>query len=237
MRGLLVASGGIDSTTLMYELARQGDLAMVMLFDYGQASRQRQIECVTYHAKEVGAPLQVMQIPWPTQIRGSGHIFRVGAAPQGLDDAYDAVKMTHAEYQKYLYDRWNFLEGRNIVFHSYACAWAIATGLKVVYNAFQFDAPEWESVGHRTNARMGNDTSGAWVRAFNQLATNDGFSKPVKVVSPYLEQQAVKLDIVGRARRLDVNLEMTHSCEFFPACGVCHQCLIRKEVLDATTFF
>lgn len=225
--GLLLISGGIDSVTLAYVLKRAGALRGMMFIDYGQASAQHQFNMVQEHASILGVEtLKRESISWPVYARGAGYIFTCGKHPKPMTDPYAPVTMTKEEYDTYLKDQWDFIQGRNIIFLTHACSYAVHLGLATVYTAFQFDPPEWKNGGVQ-----GCDTSPQFVQAFNALAGLGGFSKHVRVECPFLDSCSSKKDIVRMARMHGVRLSATYSCEFFPACGSCHQCLIRKDVL------
>jgi 7-cyano-7-deazaguanine synthase in queuosine biosynthesis len=227
--GLLICSGGIDSSVLLHVLAREQKIDEVMLLDYGQASADYQWACVITQANKANIHARRERIDWPTYAQGKGYIFREGFYPEGMEDPYEPVTMTAEEYDRYLEEKWDFIQGRNIVFLARACAYAISRKKTIVYTAFQFDQPEWDAMPeHGCN---GSDTSPGFTEAFNRLAQAGGFTKRIRVEAPFLDGRATKQQIVDLGRDLGVDLEWTYSCEFFPACGSCHQCLIRQKVL------
>jgi 7-cyano-7-deazaguanine synthase in queuosine biosynthesis len=238
---LLLASGGIDSTVLMHFLACRdraaggGAKTEVMFCDYGQASADHQEALVAHHCLELGLRYRREKIDWPEYARGRGHIFNEKSYPEAMDDAYEALKMSPEEYQDYLDNKWDIIQGRNVAFLARAGAYAISRGMRYVYTAFQFDEPEWEANGWRDDfVGPGCDTAPGFVKAFNTLSVSGGFSKPLTVVAPFLDTHKTKRQIVGLGVQLGVDLSMSYSCEFFPACGKCHQCLIRAEVLPTS---
>jgi len=226
--GLLLISGGIDSVTLAYVLKRAGALAEMMFIDYEQASAGHQRKIVAGHADALGVRFYHEHVRWPYYARGKGFIFEAGNYPAPMADPYAPVDMNEEEHATYLEEQWDFIQGRNVAFLNYACAYAIHLGLDTVYTAFQFDEPEWAA---NPAGFKHCDTSAEFVAAFNRLGEIGGFSKPVQVVCPFLALRATKRQIVRMAKNMGVDLEQTYSCEFFPACGDCHQCLIRREVL------
>lgn len=223
--GLLMCSGGIDSITMAYWLRQQGALRSLFFCDYGQASGDHQAEIVHEHALRLRVGARREMFDWPEYAKGKGYIFKDHHYPKGVVDPYGPTRMTKAEYDTYLEEQWDFIQGRNLAFLTRACAYAIHLGLDTVYMAHQFDQPEWE-------AGIGmSDTSEEFVSAFNALAAIGSFSKPVRVEAPFLTLRRTKQEIVRLGRVLGVPLSRTYSCEFFPECGECRQCLIRKDVL------
>jgi len=231
MTATLMASGGIDSTVLMY-LARE-QISHVVLMDYGQASADHQWWCVEHHAQKNGLTAHRHKILWPEYARGKGYIFEAGKYPEKMDDPYEPVRMSPEQYQEYLENKWDFIQGRNIVFLAYAGAYALAHGCDTVMTAFQFDEPEWAAGAEN----IYSDTSPTFLEAFNYLSKAGGFSKSISFRAPFLDtytqtgQRWFKRHIVNIGRAMGVDLSRTHSCEFFPACGGCHQCIIRKGLL------
>lgn len=237
--GLLVASGGIDSTVLAYVLARHEALRGLVLIDYGQSTRVEQRDHVRFHAERLGVPWWPIVAPWPAELRYSTsnpdgeakYIFEEGAfvgAPPPMQDPYAPLSMSAEEYDSYLKDDFGFLEGRNTAFLLFAAAKAASLGLETVYTGFQFDAPEWAA---GPEGPGGCDTSPRFVRAFNALAQAGGFSRPVRVCAPFLDWRWTKPWIVQVGRLLGAPLDRTISCEFNPVCGGCRQCLVRERVL------
>lgn len=224
--GVLLCSGGIDSVTLAYLLKRHNALQCLFFCDYGQASADHQFGLVQEHADILGVEAIRETFDWPEYAKGRGFIFEKGKYPAPMTDPYAPLKMNAEEYSTYLEDQWDFIQGRNIAFLTKACAFvlSILTVEAVVYVAFQFDKPEWDA------EPGGCDTSPQFVEAFNRLAAAGGFSKKVTVEAPFLDSRLTKQQIVGMARLFSVELDKTYSCEFFPACGKCRQCLVRKMV-------
>lgn len=237
MRGVLLASGGIDSTVMLYWLKKLGRLDSVFFVNYGQASATTQRKLLEGHCHGLNVELKECVVDWPRWGRGKGHIFEQESYPETQpDDPYATTQMTQAEVDEYLEHTWDFIQGRNVVFCAHAAAWAIHRRVPVVYTAFQFDQPEWDAADE--SGGFGTvDTSPAFVEGFNVLAASGAFTKPVRLEAPFLEARMTKQAIVDLGKTLMVPLSKTHSCEFYPPCGECHQCKIRKEVLGKPYIF
>ena len=227
-KGVLLASGGIDSTTLMYSLKQQGFLDSVFFVDYGQASAATQERFLEYHVDRIDTEMCTDKIVWPSYARGQGHIFHPESYPETeVEGIYDVLQMDEEAYSKWKKETFDFIEGRNLEFLNRACMYARSRDIDTVYCAFQFDAPEWDA---RPRGDFENDCSTLFIENFNRLSLLGCYSKPVTVIAPFLESKMSKQTIVYLARALCVPLSATHSCEFFPACGHCRPCRIRKEV-------
>ena len=238
--GLVLASGGIDSTVLSYLLARHGALRGLYFVDYGQRTCEKQGSILNYHADKLQVPWFREYAQWPGGLRydewinptGDGRYIFTNIADKGapppLSDPYAPMDLGPEEYRKYQEETFSFVQGRNVVFLTYACSMALKLGLDTVYTGFQFDTEEW---ARAPEGPGGNDVSVAFVRAYNALAAADAFSRPVRVVAPFLDMRWSKDWIARAGVLLGVSLEKTLSCEWSTPCGACHQCLIRRKVL------
>lgn len=100
---LVLASGGLDSTTLMYDYKKNGDHVEALFFDYKQKSKKSELEKLKYHCKKLDIPYHIkdIELNWSSSsITGSG------------DNLY--------------------VEYRNLIFLSYAFSLAQAMGFDVV---------------------------------------------------------------------------------------------------------
>lgn len=228
--GVLLCSGGIDSVTLLYWLRATNSLRGVVQVDYGQASAAHQAELLRKHTHRLGIPdrlVRVEKIPWPEHARGRGYIFNTGSYPAPLDDPYAPVYYDEEQNKRYVKEQFDHLQGRNVVFLTYAAAWAISLGCSVLHTAFQYDAPVWAVLDR--GGIEDSDVGRPFVREYNHLAASGAFSEPLRVSTPLLDWRLTKSQIATIATWLGANLHDTHSCEFYPACGQCGQCLIRAR--------
>lgn len=226
--GLLVASSGIDSTVMAYALAYAGLLEGLVFFDYGQATAELQHENLLHHAKRLRCDYSRERVVWPSYARGKGYIFREGSAPDHPDN--DTLrKLGYEDYLEYLEETWDFLQGRNTVFMALACARAISQGLEVVYTGFQEEEERWLMPPANL---LRTDTGQSFLEGFNYLAASGAYTRPIRLVAPFLDARYGKADIVALGEELGVEWDKTHSCEFLPACGKCFQCTIRARTLN-----
>ncbi len=65
--GVILLSGGLDSTVLAYYLASKGKKLVALTFEYGQRTVTREIVCARRTAERLGMPHEIMQLP---------HVFR-----------------------------------------------------------------------------------------------------------------------------------------------------------------
>lgn len=232
--GLLMASGGLDSTSMMYELADKKLLGAVCFVDYGQASAKHCLNLVRWHARRLGLCVHVLKVLGAPRHHDYGKkptklgVYKRGFRPSNEQFPPDAKGASGAK--AFMYKEWSWVEGRNAMFFVRAGILAGELGYETVYTAFQFNSSYWKI---KPSRRYRYDTGPEFVQAMNQLYKSGAFIEKVQIVAPYLDRQRDKLWIMRRGLRYGADLKRTHSCEFFPACGRCSQCQIKTETLES----
>jgi 7-cyano-7-deazaguanine synthase len=232
--GIVLASGGIDSVVLMYLLKKRKALKGVFTVNYGQASAKEQISCLKFHAKKLKTSLYVEELYIPSYMVGGGHIMS-GRPKSKMKDPYESMKLrTKGQQKKWLADVWDYMPARNTLFLIYALAYARSLKVDVVYTGFQFDKAEWQDF-HKsmTYTSSGIDTTPGYVWSFNELISDGAFDRDLRIEAPFLDKQQDKATIIRLGRKLGVDLSKTYSCEFYPRCGACRGCLVRKQLLTS----
>jgi 7-cyano-7-deazaguanine synthase len=230
--GVLVASGGIDSTVLMYELVRKKKLKGVIFFDYGQASVDQQLKCLRWQTPAT-VRIEVVRLQLPAWMRGSGAIMK-GTPKKKQKSAYESMKLNEKELKTWMKDVWDYIPGRNTLFILYALAYARSLKVNTVYVGFQHDEPEWQMfLKQRDFSSAGMDTTPGYVDAFNFFITQGAMDADLRIEAPWFDKQMDKAAIIARGQKLGVDLSETYSCEFFPPCGGCRGCLVRNELLTS----
>jgi len=217
---VVLASGGLDSTTLTYHLRDMGANARLLSFDYGQR-HARELECAVQMADELGIPHDV------ADLRSVGRLLRGGA----LTDPGVPVPDGHYAAESM---RATVVPNRNAVMLDIAIAVAIANGC----DAVAFGA-------HGGDHAIYPDCRPEFVAAFTASAmlANEGFlTHGFRVVAPFLDYS--KADVVQLGHRLGVPFANTWSCYKGGAvhCGTCGTCterreaFLRAEVTDPTAY-
>jgi 7-cyano-7-deazaguanine synthase len=208
MRGLVILSGGLDSTVCMALAARDTDRLLALTFDYGQRHRV-ELECAARVAAHYGAEHLVVTLDasrWGGSALTDPTIEIPEAAP-GSDA--DAIPVT-------------YVPARNLVFLAVAMGVSEARGADVVYlgvNALDYSGYP--------------DCRPEFVRAFEAaaaLALKRGVEgNPVAVRTPLIALS--KADIVRLGVSLGAPLHLTWSCyrgDDHP-CGRCDACALRAK--------
>jgi 7-cyano-7-deazaguanine synthase len=208
MPGLVILSGGLDSTVCMALAARDTDRLLALTFDYGQRHRV-ELECAARVAAHYGAEHLVVTLDasrWGGSALTDPTIEIPEAAP-GSDA--DAIPVT-------------YVPARNLVFLAVAMGVSEARGADVVYlgvNALDYSGYP--------------DCRPEFVRAFEAaaaLALKRGVEgNPVAVRTPLIALS--KADIVHLGVSLGAPLHLTWSCyrgDDHP-CGRCDACALRAK--------
>ena len=203
--GIVLLSGGMDSSVLAAFARRESDLSLLHV-NYGQRTEGKELAC--FHA--VGDRLGVA--PDRRLVVDIGHLARIGGS--ALTDAaidvpaadldHDGIPVTYVPF-------------RNAHFIAIAVSWAEVTGAKSIY----VGAVEADSSGYP-------DCRPAFYEAMNETIRQG--TKPgsgIVVKTPFIGLK--KKDIILLGKSLGVPFERTWSCyrDEEPACGVCDSCALR----------
>jgi 7-cyano-7-deazaguanine synthase len=207
---VVLASGGLDSTTLAYRLRAMGAKARLLSFDYGQR-HARELECASQVASGLGVPHDV------ADLRSVGGLLRGSA----LTDPSVPVPDGHYAAESM---RATVVPNRNAVMLDIAVAVAIANGC----DAVAFGA-------HGGDHAIYPDCRPEFVTAFTASAmlANQGFLPGgFQVVAPFLGFD--KAEVVRTGHQLGVPFAATWSCYRGGTvhCGTCGTCTERREAFQ-----
>ena len=203
MKAVLIYSGGLDSTTLLYEYSRS--IALAVSFDYGSKHNAREIACAVEHCKRLGIKHLVIPLGFIGQYFKSDLLLSGGDIPEG-SYADDNMKSTVVPF-------------RNGIMLAVAAGLAESYGLDAVMLA-----------NHSGDHAIYPDCRPAFIDAFG-AAVEAGTYNGVKLLSPYCH--LTKRDIALRGKELGVDFALTYSCYKGGEkhCGKCGTCVERKEAL------
>ena len=204
MRALLVYSGGLDSTTLLYEY--KDSIALAVTFDYGSKHNAREIACAIENSKRLGIRHLVIPLGFIGQYFKSDLLQSGGEIPEGAY-ADDNMKSTVVPF-------------RNGIMLSVAAGLAESYGLDTVLLA-----------NHSGDHAIYPDCRPAFVEAMD-AAVRAGTYEGIRVVSPYCD--ITKRDIALRGKAIGLDYSHTYSCYKGGEkhCGKCGTCTERKEALE-----
>ena len=219
---VVLLSGGLDSSTCLYEAKAAGFSVIAMAFDYGQ---RHKIELSS--AEKIAKTAEVKEfVIAPLNLR----VF--GASALTSDEIL--VPKGGADLDKNHHIPVTYVPARNLIFLSMATSLAEARGASTVYigvNALDYSGYP--------------DCRPEFIEAFKKtadLATRAGQQgSALQIITPLIDK--TKSEIVKRAVELNVPLELTWSCydpvlidsKLVP-CGQCDSCILREKGFHAAGY-
>lgn len=200
---LIVLSGGMDSTTLLYDRADR--IALAVTFHYGANHNEREAECARYHCRLLG--IEHIEIPLGFMGRyfESSLLSGADAIPEG-HYADDNMRSTVVPF-------------RNGIMLAVAAGLAESRGLTTVMLA-----------NHAGDHTVYPDCRPGFVDAMAR-AIAEGTFAGISLECPYT--RLTKGEICLRGLQLGVDYDHTYSCYKGGAepCGRCGTCVERAEAL------
>ncbi|MBR6855338.1 MAG: 7-cyano-7-deazaguanine synthase QueC [Fibrobacter sp.] len=200
---LLVLSGGMDSTTLLYE--RKNEIALAVSFDYGSNHNGREIPFAKFHCEKLGIEHLTIPLKFMHDYFKSSLLSGADAIPEG-NYANENMKSTVVPF-------------RNGIMLSVAAGLAESRGLTKVMMANHFGDHD-----------IYPDCRKEFVDAMSQ-AMSAGTYANITIDAPYT--LISKADIARKGKALGLDYGQTWSCYKGGKahCGKCATCLERKAAL------
>ncbi len=202
---VLVFSGGMDSTVLLYELAAKGRRPAALSFDYGSRHNGRELPMAADTCKKMGIAHEIVALPFVEKLFSSA-LLRGGA--QIPDGPYGRENMSLT-----------VVPFRNPILMSISVGYAESIG-----------APEVLLASHGGDHALYPDCRTEFNKAFDQ-AVRLGTDHKVRLSFPY--EKMDKRSIAEIGRRLGVDFTRTWTCYKGGKlhCGTCGSCLERMQAL------
>ena len=200
---ILILSGGMDSTTLLYDYKER--IALAVSFDYGSKHNAREIPFARLHCERLG--IEHLVIP----LEFMGRYFQSSLLVGGED-----IPEGHYEEENM---KSTVVPFRNGIMLSVAVGLAESRGLKYVMMA-----------NHGGDHTIYPDCRPEFVDAFDKTAQAGTFNG-VRLLSPYCNM--TKGQIAARGKELGIDYSKTWSCYRGgdKHCGKCGTCVERQEAL------
>ncbi len=200
---VLILSGGMDSTTLLYDY--QDRIALAVTFDYGSKHNAREIPFARLHCQRLGIEHLVIPLSFMQQYFTSSLLQGGDDIPEG-HYAEENMKSTVVPF-------------RNGIMLSVAVGLAESRHLQYVMMA-----------NHGGDHTIYPDCRPEFVSAFDQAAKAGTF-EGVGLLSPYTNW--TKGDIARRGKELGIDYAETWSCYNGGDvhCGRCGTCVERREAM------
>lgn len=204
-KAIVLFSGGLDSTTILYQAIAQGYETLALIFDYGQRHR-KEIALARSIAKKAKVQYQVVKIamPWKgsSLLDVSMRIPKKGVQKNKIPSTY--------------------VPARNIIFLSFAASYAEAVGAQTIvigvnavdYSGYPDCRPQFLA---------------AFEKMLSQGLKASAEGKRIRVQAPLLHLK--KSQIIRLGLKLHVPYEKTWSCYQGgdQPCGLCDSCQLRKK--------
>jgi 7-cyano-7-deazaguanine synthase len=203
MKAVLIYSGGLDSTTLLYEY--RNEIQLAVSFDYGSKHNAREISYARHNCNKLGIRHMIIPLDFIGQYFKSDLLLSGGSIPEG-GYADENMRSTVVPF-------------RNGIMLAVAAGLAESLELDTVLIA-----------NHSGDHAIYPDCRPEFIDAFSKAAEY-GTYNGVKVVSPYCNID--KRQIALRGKELGVDFSLTYSCYNGGEkhCGRCGTCNERKEAL------
>lgn len=206
-KAVIILSGGIDSSTLLYHLLDQNYAVHALTFNYGQ-KHSREIEhakLIAGRAKEKGEVThRVVDISAIHELISAGALTGEESVPKAF-------------YSEEVQKR-TIVPNRNMIMLSIAAGYAVKIGAREVHYA-----------AHKSDYSIYPDCRKEFVKALDAAVYLANLWTPVEIKAPFVDM--TKDEIVGLGLKLGVPYELTWSCyegQERP-CLECGTCLERTE--------
>lgn len=200
---VIIVSGGMDSTTLLYD--HRDEIALAISFDYGSNHNAREIPYAEMHCKRLGIEHITIPLDFMHKYFRSSLLEGADAIPEG-HYADENMKSTVVPF-------------RNGIMLAVAAGVAESRNLTKLLIA-----------NHGGDHTIYPDCRPEFISAMDS-ATNAGTYVGVRVVAPYTN--ITKGDIARIGKKLGIDYAETWSCYKGGEkhCGKCGTCVERKEAL------
>ena len=201
-KAVLILSGGLDSTTLMYDLLNKGIEVHAISFFYGQ-KHSKELECAHALCDKLNVPHKIIDLEVLNDLAPCALTRSEIEVPEGQYDS-DNMKATA-------------VPNRNMIMLALATAYAISIGANyVAYGA------------HAGDHTIYPDCRPKFVKHMTDAIASCDWSK-VELLVPYLYMTKGEIVKVGLSLGVDYSDTWTCYKGGDKACGKCGSCIERLE--------
>ena len=203
--GVIILSGGLDSTTLLHQLVQEGWQLKALSFDYGQ-KHSKELECAALQAKKFNIEHEICSIDFMNDLFKSNLLKSGEAIPEGHYED-ESMKQT-------------VVPNRNMILISIAAGYALSNeATHLFYGAHAGDHTIYPDCRPEFIEQLAKTLE---LCDWNELALQAPF------------QDLDKAQIVKIGHDLDVDFTQTWTCYkgLEKACGVCGSCTERIEAFE-----
>lgn len=214
-KGVVLLSGGLDSTTAIYLAKSQGYDVYAMSFNYGQ-KQSIEIDCALKTAKTVGAKEHIIVKTNMDAWGGSALTDKDIEVPEG-DESREDIPVT-------------YVPARNMIFLAYAASYAEKIGAQDIFiGVSEVDYSGYVDCRQEFIESMENAINMGTVCAV-------AHGKKIKIHAPFMYM--TKAEEIKLGMELGVDYNQTWTCYRGQkvACGVCDSCRLRIDAFKKSGF-
>ena len=206
MKVLVLLSGGMDSTSLLYAMHDEHDVLGALSFHYGSKHNDRELHYASYHCQQLGIDHKVIPLDFIAEHFTSDLLLSGGEIPEGH---YESANMSKT-----------VVPFRNGIMLSIAAGYAESIGADAVSIA-----------AHSGDHAVYPDCRDSFMEAF-QSAIKLGTYAQIELHSPFVGIRKEDIALIGHQHGVDFS--MTYSCYKGGEthCGKCGTCVERKEAFE-----
>lgn len=212
-KAVVLLSGGLDSSTNLFEASEEYKVELALTFDYGQKAAAKEIQSARALCEVLDIPHRVLSLPWIKDF-GSSSLITDKPIPVGSEVQIDSLSQS----QKTARSVW--VPNRNGIFLNIAAGFAESLGAQVVVPGF-----------NKEEATTFPDNSKDFMSALDgSFAFSTANAVTVKCFTVHLD----KTEIVARALKIKLPLNLLWPCYFDgpTLCGKCESCLRFNRALE-----
>ncbi|GIL17854.1 MAG: 7-cyano-7-deazaguanine synthase [Oligoflexia bacterium] len=214
MKSVVLLSGGLDSTVNLHEAHRQGQVLLVLTFDYGQRAAQKEIDISQAICRKLGLLHQVIRLDFFKQFGQSSLLDKSQNIPTGGQVQIDDLKTSQATAKSV------WVPNRNGIFLNIGAGFAEALNAETVVPGFNAE-----------EATTFADNSTEYLQA---LTRSFSYSTRNKIQAHCFTDRLTKTELVARGKELGVDFSLIWPCYHSGEkwCGQCESCQRAKRALE-----
>lgn len=203
MKVVALLSGGMDSVTAFYEVAREHEVIAALSFDYGSKHNANEIPFAKLHAERNGVPHHVIKLDFINELFSSDLLTSGGAIPDGHYAEQNMIRTV--------------VPFRNGIMLSIACGFAESVGADALAIA-----------AHSGDHAIYPDCREPFMQSM-ATAMKEGSYAKIELLRPFIAMD--KTAIAKRGAEIGINFAETWSCYKGGSthCGTCGTCVERRE--------
>lgn len=206
-KAVVLLSGGLDSTTVLYYAKEKGFDCFCLIFDYGQRHK-KEIEAARKIAKKAGFPFKILKLSFP--FKNSSLLNMSLKIPSANSARKTALPST-------------YVPGRNTIFLSHALS--LAESIKA--SAIFIGANEIDYSGYP-------DCRPDYLRAWQRLVNSLGLE--IKIQAPLIHMNKAQIVELGQKLGAPLDLTWSCYRGGKKPCGKCDSCAFRQKGFSEAGF-